>query len=371
MKPYFLKHCSIIFQMLVLSLVLYSCSKSGAIPSSTGSNDHDSTVHDTAAYADENDTAFERGGSNYSFYSVGTYFDFPTDSVWYIPYNMRPVIGTYHLAPDTVRKELSIMYANGQRKIALNLWYSDLSADGNLADSAVYGHLVNSKLGRLLPQHESNLKSLLNDIVAQGFNEIVFRFATQGDSDPRGWGAWDESKYLNNWSFIENTITTIEDQLKDKPVKIFYDLDMELGGLEEGQSIQYATRLWKDYTDIFGTHHTVGFSFAVASGRLTEAISVFDKAGKRPDLYAFDIYGDEFNTFSYLKNELEAAGEASKPMIAEEVYYNDPETFAQIIESRNMLHLNIKYLLQWDLARGTPNNKFAAQYPADFSAYLN
>jgi len=263
------------------------------------------------------------------------------------------------------------MYANGQRKIALNLWHSDLSRDGSQAHSAIYGHLVNSKSGRLLPQHETNLKSLLNDIVTRGFNEIIFRFATQGDSDPRGWTNWDESKYLNNRSFIETTITTVEDQLKGKPIKIFYDLDMELGGTDDGQSIEYATRLWKDYTDIFGTHHTVGFSFAVASQRLTTAISVFDKVGKRPDLYAFDIYGDEFNTFAYLKNELEAAGEASKPIIADEVYYNDPNTFTQILESRNVLHLNIKYLLQWDLARGTPNNKFAAQYPAAFSAYLN
>jgi hypothetical protein len=351
--------------MIIFSLLIISCNKNSSSPI-TGSN-----THDTTAYADENDTVFERGGSNYAMYSVGNYLEYPTDSVWYIPYNMRPVIGTYNLAPDTVKKQLAIMFANGQRKIALDLWYSDLSRDGNLADSALYGHLVNAKLGRLLPQHESNLKSLLLDIINQGFNEISFRFDTQGDSDPRGWAAWDESIYNTNWSFIESTIITIENQLKGRQVKVFYDLDGELGGVESGQAIQYATRLWKDYTDIFGTHRTVGFSFIMNPGNLTKAISIFDKVGKRPDVYAFTIYGDEFNRLAYLKSELEAAGDVSKPLIAQEVYYNDPETFSEIIESRNILHLNIKYLLQWPLARGATQSNFSVQYPAEFSAYLN
>jgi len=102
MKTDFLKYPATIFQIIILWLMLCSCSKNNRMPL----DDHNPNAHDTASYADENDTAFERGGSNYSFYSAGSYFYFPTDSVWYIPYNMRPVTGTYHLAPDTVRKEL-------------------------------------------------------------------------------------------------------------------------------------------------------------------------------------------------------------------------------------------------------------------------
>ena len=114
----FLKSWFIILQMIILVLLIPACKKS--ITPSPGPYSHD-----TAAYADENDTAFERGGSNYAMYSVGNYLEYPTDSVWYIPYNMRPVIGTYNLAPDTVKKQLAIMFANGQRKIALDIWYSD------------------------------------------------------------------------------------------------------------------------------------------------------------------------------------------------------------------------------------------------------
>src|SRR5215470_11710697 len=136
-------------------------------------------------------------------------------------YSEAEDLARIYLSPAMVRNELTTMYANGQRKIALNLWYWDLSDDVGLADSAVFGHVVNAKLGRLLPQHESNLKSLLNDIVNQGFNEIVLRFSAQGNSGPERWDRWYESKYLIDKSFIETTITTVEDQLKGKHVKTF------------------------------------------------------------------------------------------------------------------------------------------------------
>ena len=99
-----------------------------------------------------------------AMYSVGTYLDYPTDSDWSAPLNLRPVIGTYDLAPDTVRKQLAEMYANGQRKIAIDLWYLDFSLYGNPSNGPLNGHIVNSKLGKLMPQHESNLKSALTDI---------------------------------------------------------------------------------------------------------------------------------------------------------------------------------------------------------------
>jgi hypothetical protein len=361
-----------IHPILAILILVSSCKKTIAPQNSPIPPVSSGTVmHDTSAYPDEGDTAFERGGSNYSFYSEGTYFTDPTITNWDIPYNMRPVIGTYHLAPDTVRAQLASMYANGQRKIALNLWYNDLSRDGSDADSPVNGHVVNAKLGQLMPQQETNLNNLLDDITNTGFNEIDFRFASQGNSDPRGWTSWDEMEYLNDYTFIVNTITQVETRMKGRNLKVLYDLDMELGGLDTGEAITYSKRLWKDYIAIFGTHRTYGYSFATSPGRLTQAIKIYDEVGRRPDLYAFDIYGDEFFTYQYLLQELQAFGEAGKPIISQEVYYNDPYTFSQILQARSYLGLNVKYLMQWDLQRGTPGNVFAAKYPWAFSAYLN
>jgi hypothetical protein len=318
------------------------------------------------------DTAWEIGGSNYAMYSVGNYLEYPTDSDWVIPYNLRPVIGTYHLAPDTVRKQLAIMYNNGQRKIALDLWYADLSRENWLVDSPLNGHLVNANYGKLLPQHQQNLINLLNDIVNQGFNQIMFRFDTQGDSDPRGWGSvWYEDRYLNDWSFVSSTKATIQKTLNGKAIKVLYDLDGELAGIDSGQAKVYFQRMWGDYVKNYGSHNTIGFSFAVSPPRsFSDAIALYDKVGKRPDIYGFDIYGDEFAGLAYLQNVLQAAGDQNKPVFMEEAYYNDQDAHLQIMQARSALHLNLKFIMQWPVARGAIQPNFSVQFPADYSAYL-
>ena len=352
--------------MLTFLITGSSCRKSetGSIPVVTG--------HDTDANTTVNgDTTWETGGSNYPMYSVGNYLEYPTDSVWVIPYNMRPVIGTYHLAPDTVRNQLAIMYNSGQRKIALDLWYSDFTMDGPLIDSPLYGHEVNSRLGKLLPQQETNLINLLDDIVKQGYNQIMFRFDTQGDSDPRNWTVWQENKYLKNWSFVSSTKATIQKTLIGKPVKVLYDLDGELAGLTIGQTQAYFQRMWQDYVSNYGSHNTIGFSFAVSPPRsLRDAIALYDKVGKRPDIYGFDIYGDEYGGLQFLKSELMSAGEENKPVFMEEAYYNDPEANQQIKQARIDFHLNIRFIMQWPVQRGAVQNNFSMNFPADYSAYL-
>lgn len=193
-------------------------------------------------------------------YSPGNLLEFSADSDWFIPYNLRPVIATYNLAPDTVRNQLAVMYANGQRKIVLDLWYSDFSDDGSLASADIYGHVINSRFGRLLPLHESNLRSLLIDIVNQGFNEILFRFDVRGDSDPRGWTNWQEARYQLNRSFISNTKAAVVQDLQGRSIKVIYDLDGELGGCPLGLSEEYELRLRQDYGAAYGSHNSVGLS---------------------------------------------------------------------------------------------------------------
>ena len=97
---------------------------------------------------------------------------------------MRPVIGTYHLAPDTVRNQLAVMYANGQRRLALDLWFSRSMPLGDFQDSSFCTHLCNSRYGKLFPQQEANLKSLLHDIDHQGFELIVLRLNIRASPIP-------------------------------------------------------------------------------------------------------------------------------------------------------------------------------------------
>jgi hypothetical protein len=349
--------------IIVIGACLVSCKKESAV-----SVNNPPPKPDTLVNILDHDTIFERGGSNYGFYSVGTYLDHPTQDYWNIYLNMRPVIGTYHLAPDTVKNQLAIMYANGQRRLALDLWFSKVMPIADFQDSSFCTHLCNSRYGNLFPQQQANLKALLHDIDHQGFELIVLRFEHQGVSDPLSWTAWDEDTYISNWSFITSTIDLIQNEISALHVKVIYDLCGELGGTDFGMSRQYAKQLWSDYVKRYGSHNTMGYSYATAPMRYTESIAVYDEVGVRPDVYGFDVYGDELATYSYLKQEIDAAGESSKPIIANEVYYNDSLTYSQLLEVRSQLHMNIKFLLEWPLSRAKPGY-ICVNFPGDFSAY--
>src|SRR5207253_8370432 len=131
----------------------------------------------------------------------------------------------------------------------------------------------------------------------------------------------------------------------------------------------YAVRLWRDYTALFGTQRTIGFSIAVIPGRLTKAMADYDRVGLRPREYALDIYGDEVRTLTYVRNELSSAGpeELKKPIIILEDYYDDAQSAKEIIQARAHLMLNITTVFQWPLARGARQGHFSIDYPADYS----
>jgi hypothetical protein len=95
--------------------------------------------------------AFETGGSNYPMYSVGAYLATPDEDTWYTPLELRPVIGTYHLDSTTVHQQLAAMYANGQRRVSLVLWFTDADGDDRLLDwpARSYGHVLVTENGRL------------------------------------------------------------------------------------------------------------------------------------------------------------------------------------------------------------------------------
>ena len=316
--------------------------------------------------------SLEVGGSNYVMYSVGSYLQSPTQETWFTPGNMRPVIGTYHLDSVTVKRQLASMYANGQRSISLLLWYGDFSGDSRIRDSLVYGHVVNAKLGHLMPRHVANLQRVLTLIRETGYRHVVFRFDGQGPSRSREWKNWDDAKYQLNWRFLTSTQTIVDSVLNNSGISTLYDLDAEGAGVDVGQQRAYTVRLWRDYTALFGTERTIGFSIAVIPGRLTKAIADYDRVGRRPQHYALDIYGDELKTLTYVRGELLNAGpdELKKPIIILEDYYNDAQSAKEILQARSQLMLNITMALQWPLARGARQPHFSMDYPADYSAYL-
>lgn len=319
-------------------------------------------IHAHAVTLDVN--GLEVGGSNFVMYDVSMV---PWDgSIWYRPLALRPVIGTLHYDPERVLAELTVMKSRGQKKVSLVLWHMNMGATYD----NVYGHVVASNGGALTSQHAANLNQLLGYIAQLGFQELQLRFAPQGGNHPELWTAgWNESVYQENWNFLVNTRQIVEDALSKTRIRRTYDLGAEMAGLTNGQLAPYARRLWSDYTYSFGADDTYGFSVATYPGRLTTFIQNMDLTGARPNSYAFDLYGDEYQQLLGVRNELAAAGDLGKSIIIQEDYYNDADSYQQIVQAKNALGLNIRTIMQWPLQRGGPNSAFSVNYAKEYRNY--
>lgn len=316
------------------------------------------------------------GGSNYVVYSAGEYATNPSDATWYR--DLRPVIGTYHLDSLTVQRQLREMRDNGQERIALVLWYEDFGLHADPAartalaggpEQDVHGHIVDSRAGQLTARHAANLRRVVELIQQAGYRELVFRFASQGLSRPHDWEEWREADYMKNWSFIVSTKSLVDEVVARGSMSILYDLDVELGGIRHlGETRRYAQRMWRDYVQRYGARNTVGFSISVGQGVVAAAIEDFYRAAMtRPPVYAIDLWGDEYALLQQASRELQKAGEADRPVIIQEVWYNDPQSARAIARARESLELNLRYIMQWPGSRA--KGHLSEHYPADYSAY--
>lgn len=285
-------------------------------------------------------------GSNFVMSSIGKYLTDPIPENWNSD-NMRPVVGTYHLNPDLVRQELKTMFDNGQRKISIVIWF-------NHTDQDVNAHVINSSGGKLPKQQMLNLLDLMNDILNTGFNEILIRFAQQGVSDPSGWTEWNEEMLNENWSFISTTRLLIEPILKGIPHK--YDLGVELGGLDSGQAERYQRSLWLKYVLTFGSQDSVGFSVAYAPDRLKKLFA----NGIYVNQWAIDIYDNVYAGLKQIKEDMK-----DMHFIISETYYKDLQNQDEVNRGAKDFNLNIDYILQWPLSRGSTAKHFSIDYPSE------
>lgn len=318
----------------------------------------------------------ETGGSNYLTYTVGA-FKLNGGDYNYLN-QVKSVIANYNENPKLIENQLKTMYAGGQRQITLILWYIESDYPQS---SFPYSYAVIPQNAHLSPQKEKNLRDLLAKIKEIGFQKIYFRFSSQGSAYPMNWSSWDETKYQNNWNFIKNTRTAIKDELKDS-VPVIFDLDVEYGGVDSGQAKTYSKKLWADYTNNFGVSDTYGFTISPVPGRVTEMIKMFDSVGKRPPMYAFDVYGkmgtnlDEYQQLQYLSEELAKAGEIEKPVLIQESFENNTSAYFNFLRAKKDFNIKITSIFQfpYDIDFGTENWShqcyFTTDYAPNYSAYL-
>ncbi len=315
------------------------------------------------------------GGSDYPFFVQN-------DESW--DDNQRVVVGLYHIDPTIVEAQLRQMYKTGQRNVALVLWYMPFQSSSIVADGIqttwpdVWGAYMNSSGGHLSTQAQQNLTAILGLVQQIGFQQVTLRFAPIGaTANPATWGnTWNEAAFETDEAFIFNTRTIAEQALGGSSVARVYDLGVEMGGIphnlnadgvtySDGQSPEWTARIWADYVRSYGKADTYGFSIAYSLGTLASAIAEYDQSSTRPNSYAIDLYTGT-DLWSYYQ-ELVAANDTAKPVVLQEVSYNDAGEMQAIQTELQHVPLTVSYIDQWPVSASIANDD--ASPPTDYSAY--
>lgn len=313
------------------------------------------------------------GGSDYPFY-VQNYTNWDN--------NQRTVVGQYDMAPGMVAAQLKQMYKEGQRNVSLVIWYLAYAPGQWPINEVLYGAFLDSTTGQLVPQAQQNLIAVLGLIKQIGFSQVTLRLAPVGQASPAHWGnTWNEAVFQQDEAFEFSTRQTAESVLAGSSVTRVYDLGVEMGGIphnlnsdgvtySDGQSRTWTTRLWGDYVRQFGKADSYGFSIAYSFGTLAATIAEYDAAGTRPNNYAIDTYEMQTSIvddlwFSY--EELVGAGEEAKPLILQEVSYNDANQSQALQTELQHVPLTIAYIDQWPVSVSV--NDADASPPTDYGSY--
>jgi hypothetical protein len=265
----------------------------------------------------------------------------------------QPVVGWYHVNASTIKQDLATMRANGQRKIALPIFFTSIprgkSSDPNVPD--VWYHNVNSAGGALSAQQQQNLKDFCAAIDQAGFSEFLVRFGPQGVSSPKDWGAWNQTMFDENEAFVFGVRSVIEScSMKARRV---YDLALELAGRTDTPLAQrYCTQMWKDYVAANGSGDSCAFGAPAVPEFVGNLIDWLKAASlPLPAVYSLDCYPDVAKKMTRLRDTLAKRGEAGKPVILGETYYNDAQTANEIRQTKALLRLQSFY--QWPVKRSS------------------
>ncbi|XVQ14226.1 hypothetical protein ACQP1W_17280 [Spirillospora sp. CA-255316] len=291
-----------------------------------------------------------RGGSNYFTYRVDG--DCTRE-----PYG---VVNSYDQAPDVVREQLAEMARAGQKRLRIPVFHHRGPDSGTVMDSTG-GGIGGANL--------RNLRDLLREVRAAGFDAAEIAFFPMDANDPTRWKAFDRGLYEENLAVIR--------QVRAEVVRsgVPYVLDLLNEGAPAGGEevlLQYDRTLWQDYRREFGTSDTVGFSMMVwIAGRVPHLPSVY--GDEPPAVLEVHLYGQEWNGDEYRQlMDADAALDAlgyRQPLIIGEVYYNDREAAEGIRRAMADGDRPVRFLTQWPWPRKARCPTADVAPPAAYDAY--
>jgi hypothetical protein len=266
------------------------------------------------------------GGSDFTSYRI--------DVCRREPYG---VIANYGLAHDAIDHEIRMMYANGQRRLRIPIFFSHGINDGTVIDSSQ---------GVIAPNVRANLADLLASIKHSGFEEVEVGFFPVHDNSPSLWAAWHETLYRENYAIIAAL----------RPIIVRSGMPYRLDLLNEGIPaptqpvvMQYVERLWSDYTANFGSDDSVGFSVIPSAARLSQIEAVY--RGVLPKAFDLHPYDNAGSILANADAEFARMGLGEIPWIIGEAYYDDGKEAQEIADMAMRTRHRILFLTQWPLSR--------------------
>lgn len=295
------------------------------------------------------------GGSNYGWYQL----DSPCIRE---PYG---VVYNYDTAAATIDAQLQQMYANGQRRMRISIYFARGINSGTIMDSTG---------GNLSSRFRANLTNLLVAIKAAGFVEIEVSFNPQSNNNPIVWSTFSSDYYNEDWTLIKNLRPIIAGS------GIPYHIDLLNEGIPPlaaggyAPLLQYDQMLWNDYVAAYGSGDTIGFSIIADSFHANSVSAVYGASpyGNHgpPPIFDVHIYDETGASFATTYSSLASQGYKGVSWIIGEAYYNDAVEAASLRQQITLTGQTVLYLTQWPLASGpscSPDVNVAP--PASFANY--
>lgn len=307
---------------------------------------------------------FAGGGSNYHWYNL--------DGLC----NREPfgIVANYHLADGNglvrtqVQQQLGVMRARGMTRLSLGIYFTHGFSSGTLVDSSNPAQVS---------QAVTNIGSLLADVKAAGFSEVLFRFFPTSNINPSQ-SNFDPGLVDEYW----NLITQVRPAVTAAGIPYRLDLGVELAPRDSNNPLIFpvsdrykypqdpewsaAVRtLWQRYFAAYDRNDTVGFSFFTDTNpnnqrwRVRHMRYVYE--GNYPYLYAVDIYPTDSITAADKFIQLHDAmvredsdgslGFRNNGWIIAEANYEDPLVAADLSSAIAATDRAVFYLTQWPLDR--------------------
>lgn len=315
------------------------------------------------------------GGSNYLLFgSDGTCSESSRDAFG--------VTKRYHEVVDGVpvrsiaREQLAAMRKRGMRRLSLGVYFMHQPPES--------GVLVDSSDAAEVAQTVSNIATLLADVRAAGYSEVLFRFFPNANINPRteneGFPHHESAEYPARVDEYWNLVQKVRPALVASGLSYRIDLGVELAPRDSdlfyvpsGERYKYPANqtwsrtvrtLWQRYVAAYGSSDTVGFSFAVFDDRDRIRSQVrhmrYVYEGRYPPVFALDLYAtpklDEGEKFALMDEMFRSQNPTGArwndaPWIIAEAYYEDPLAAEAIAAAMAETGREVLYLTQWPLDR--------------------